>query len=48
MMASLAICTVLYIFVAGVLTGMVHWHQINIEAPVARHFWIGPTTARTS
>ena len=40
MIASLAICTVLYIAVAGVLTGMVHWQQINIEAPVAQHFWI--------
>jgi len=38
MIASLAICTVLYIAVAGVLTGMVHWQQINIEAPVARAF----------
>jgi len=38
MIASLAICTVLYVAVAGVLTGMVHWQQINIEAPVARAF----------
>src|SRR5437763_3998683 len=38
MIASLAICTVLYIAVAGVLTGMVHWQQINIEAPIARAF----------
>jgi len=38
MILSLAICTVLYIAVAGVLTGMVHWQQINIEAPVARAF----------
>src|ERR1700733_1377459 len=38
MIASLAICTVLYIAVAGVLTGMVHWQQINIEAPVAMAF----------
>ena len=38
MMASLAICTVLYIAVAGVLTGMVRWQQINIEAPVAVAF----------
>ena len=38
MIASLAICTILYIAVAGVLTGMVHWQQINIEAPVARAF----------
>ena len=36
MIASLAICTVLYIAVAGVLTGMVHWQQINIEAPSPR------------
>ena len=38
MIASLAICTVLYIAVAGVLTGMVRWQEINIEAPVARAF----------
>jgi basic amino acid/polyamine antiporter, APA family len=38
MIASLAICTVLYIALAGVLTGMMHWQQINIEAPVARAF----------
>jgi APA family basic amino acid/polyamine antiporter len=36
--ASLLICTVLYITVAGVLTGMVPWREINIEAPVARAF----------
>jgi basic amino acid/polyamine antiporter, APA family len=36
--ASLLICTVLYIAVAGVLTGMVHWQDVNIEAPVARAF----------
>jgi basic amino acid/polyamine antiporter, APA family len=38
MIASLAICTILYIAVAGVLTGMVNWQQINIEAPVAVAF----------
>jgi APA family basic amino acid/polyamine antiporter len=38
MIASLAICTVLYIAVAGVLTGMVRWQQVNIEAPVAVAF----------
>jgi len=38
MIASLAVCTILYIAVAGVLTGMVRWQQINIEAPVARAF----------
>jgi APA family basic amino acid/polyamine antiporter len=36
--ASLLVCTVLYILVAGVLTGMVPWQDINIEAPVARAF----------
>jgi APA family basic amino acid/polyamine antiporter len=36
--ASLLVCTVLYVAVAGVLTGMVHWHDINIEAPIARAF----------
>jgi basic amino acid/polyamine antiporter, APA family len=46
MIASLAICTVLYIAVAGVLTGMVPWQQINIEAPVAAAFLDrGATTA---
>src|SRR5712672_1949448 len=38
MIAALAICTVLYIAVAGVLTGMVHCKKINIEAPVAPAF----------
>src|SRR6202050_5153830 len=38
MIASLAICTVLYIAVAGVLTGMVPWREVNIEAPIARAF----------
>src|ERR1700682_2137550 len=37
-MASLAICTILYIAVAGVLTGMVHWQDVNIEGPIARAF----------
>ena len=36
--ASLAICTVLYILVAGVLTGMVRYDQIDIHAPVANAF----------
>src|SRR6202030_623627 len=35
---SLLVCTALYIMVAGVLTGMVRWQDINIEAPVARAF----------
>jgi len=35
---SLLVCTALYILVAGVLTGMVYWQDINIEAPVARAF----------
>lgn len=36
--ASLFICTLLYVGVAAVLTGMVPWHQVNIEAPIARAF----------
>ncbi|MGA3210456.1 MAG: amino acid permease [Terriglobales bacterium] len=36
--ASLLICTVLYIAVAAVLTGMVPWQNVNIEAPIARAF----------
>jgi APA family basic amino acid/polyamine antiporter len=35
---SLSICTILYIGVAAVLTGMVPWKQVNIEAPIARAF----------
>jgi APA family basic amino acid/polyamine antiporter len=35
---SLVVCTVLYISVAAVLTGMVPWHDVNIEAPIARAF----------
>jgi len=36
--ASLIVCTLLYILVAAVLTGMVPWREINIEAPIARAF----------
>jgi APA family basic amino acid/polyamine antiporter len=36
--ASLLVCTILYIGVAAVLTGMVPWRDINIEAPIARAF----------
>jgi APA family basic amino acid/polyamine antiporter len=35
---SLIICTILYIAVAAVLTGMVYWPQINIEAPLSHAF----------
>ena len=35
---SLVVCTVLYIAVAAILTGMVPWQDVNIEAPVARAF----------
>lgn len=38
MIASLVVCTVLYIGVAAVLTGMVPWQSVNIEAPIARAF----------
>jgi APA family basic amino acid/polyamine antiporter len=44
--ASLLICTLLYILVAAVLTGMVPWRDVNIEAPIARAFMDrGLTTA---
>ncbi len=36
--SSLLVCTLLYILVAGVLTGMVPWRDVNIEAPIARAF----------
>jgi len=36
--ASLGLCTVLYILVAAVLTGMVPYTEINIDAPVAAAF----------
>ena len=36
--ASLIICTVLYIAVAAVLTGMVPYNKINIDAPVSDAF----------
>ena len=43
---SLLVCTALYILVAGVLTGMVNWQEVNIEAPIARAFMDrGLTTA---
>src|ERR1700732_274937 len=36
--ASLILCTILYILVAAVLTGMVPWKEINIEAPLSVAF----------
>lgn len=36
--ASLIICTVLYIVVAAVITGMVPYNQINIDAPISSAF----------
>jgi APA family basic amino acid/polyamine antiporter len=36
--ASLIICTVLYIGVSAVLTGMVPYNRINIDAPVSNAF----------
>jgi APA family basic amino acid/polyamine antiporter len=38
MILSLGICTLLYIGVAAVLTGMVYWPQVNVEAPIVRAF----------
>src|SRR5579863_252120 len=37
-MTSLVLCTILYIAVAGVLTGMVNYSKINIDAPVSDAF----------
>ncbi len=37
-MVSLVLCTVLYIAMAAVLTGMVPYNQINIDAPVSDAF----------
>jgi APA family basic amino acid/polyamine antiporter len=37
-LVSLALCTILYILVALVLTGMVRYDTINIDAPVAHAF----------
>ncbi len=34
-LTSLGICTVLYVVVAAVLTGIVPYHQIHVKAPVA-------------
>ncbi len=36
--ASLSLCTILYILVAAVLTGMVPYYEIDIDAPVADAF----------
>src|SRR5712675_73975 len=36
--ASLIICTILYILVSGVITGMVPYDKINIDAPVSAAF----------
>jgi len=37
-LASLAVCTLLYIAVAGILTGMIPYKEIDIEAPIAEAF----------
>ena len=37
-LGSLFVCTLLYILVAGVLTGMVPAHQIDVNAPLASAF----------
>jgi len=37
-LTSLGVCTILYILVAGVLTGMVPFNRIDIDAPVAQAF----------
>jgi len=44
---SLLLCTVLYIAVAAVLTGMVRYDQLDINAPVSRAFaYVGLTWAQ--
>ena len=47
--SSLAVCTVLYIGIAAVLTGMVPWREVNIEArshaPSWTAIWPGPRTS---
>jgi APA family basic amino acid/polyamine antiporter len=35
---SLVVCTVLYIAVAAVLTGMIKWNLIDLKAPIAQAF----------
>ncbi|MBI3405091.1 MAG: amino acid permease [Acidobacteria bacterium] len=45
--ASLIACTILYILVAMVLTGMVPWRNINIEAPIA-HAFLEPGLTKAS
>ena len=34
-LASLAVCTVIYVIVAGLLTGIVPYHTLNVASPVA-------------
>ena len=34
-LASLAVCTVIYVVVAGLLTGIVPYHKLNVASPVA-------------
>ena len=34
-LASLGICTVIYVVVAAVLTGMIPWHQLNTAEPLS-------------
>src|SRR5262249_9909159 len=35
---SLVLCTTLYILVSGILTGMVPYNEINVDAPVSSAF----------
>src|ERR1700689_2120324 len=37
-LASLVVCTILYILVALVMTGVVPWREVNVEAPLAVAF----------
>lgn len=35
LIASLSFCTVVYILVSGLLTGMIHYSELNVSSPVA-------------
>ena len=43
-LGSLLICSVLYIAVAGILTGMVPYERIDVDAPIASAFQVHGTT----
>lgn len=38
MISSLVVCTILYVAVAAVLTGIIPWHQLNVSEPLSLAF----------